>query len=82
METIQDLVNDEILERAFGNSNFGDISKRDILANTLLKCACGYETGNTAKCIVTELGLVTSKWELSMWGKRYLFAAFSNRLSV
>ena len=69
METIQDLVKDDILERVFGNSNFGEISKRDILANTLLKCACGYETGNTAKCIVIELGLVTNEWKLSMWGK-------------
>ena len=82
METVQDLVKDEMLENVFGNADFGEVSKREVLANTLLKCACGYETGNTAKCIVQELGLVTQEWKLSMWGKRYLFAAFSNKLSV
>ena len=77
METVHDLVTDEMLDKMFGNADFGQISKRDVVANTLLKCACGYETGHTAKCIVQDLGLVTQEWRLSMWGKRYLFAAFS-----
>lgn len=78
METVYDLVTDETLNKVFGDANFGDKSKRDVIANTLLKCACGYETGSTAKHIVQSLGLVTQKWKLSMWGKRYLYAAFSN----
>jgi len=83
MENVQDLVTDKQVDLAWGNANFGDnYSKRDIIANTLLKCASGYETGHTAKCIVEELGLVTQRWELSQRGKRYLFAAYSGGLSL
>lgn len=78
MESVQDLVTDKQIELAWGNANFGDgPSKREIIANTILKCASGYHTGHTAKCIVEELGLVTKDWNLSQRGRRYLFAAFS-----
>jgi hypothetical protein len=83
METVQDLVTDKQIDLAWGNANFvGTHSKREVIANTLLKCASGYHTGHTAKCIVEELGLVTQKWQLSQRGKRYLFAAYSGGLSL
>lgn len=83
METVQDLVTDKQIDLAWGNAKFGDKhSKRDVIANTLLKCASGYNTGHTAKSIVEDLGLVTHKWELSQRGKRYLFAAYSGGLSL
>lgn len=77
METIVDLVSDEMIEKVFKNTNFGQTPKRYILSNTLLKCACGYNAGHTATLIVKRLGLVTEDWKLSMWGKRYLYAAYS-----
>tara|TARA_R110002073_G_scaffold314073_1_gene486217 strand:- start:557 stop:808 length:252 start_codon:yes stop_codon:yes gene_type:complete len=83
MEKVEDLVTDKQIDLAWGYANFGDnYSKRDIIANTLLKCASGYETGHTAKCIVEELGLVTKRWELSQRGKRYLYAAYNGGLSM
>ena len=83
MEKVEDLVTDKQIDLAWGNANFGEThSKREVIANTLLKCSCGYYTGHTAKCIVEELGLVTQRWELSQRGKRYLFAAYSGGLSL
>jgi len=79
---LEKLISDEELNTAWGNANFGDTSKRDVVKNALLKCASGYHTGNTAKCIVAELGLVTTKWTLTKLGKRYLYEAFSKDVSI
>lgn len=82
MDTVQDIITDKQMKTAFGNANFGDVSPRDVIANTLLKCASGYATGHTARVICEELGLVTPDWQLSQRGKAYLFAAYSNKLSL
>ena len=83
MEKVEDLVTDEQINLAWGNANFGpDYSRREIIANCLLKYASGYRTGHTAMCILQELGLLTQRRELSKRGKRYLFAAYSGGLSL
>jgi len=74
---LEKIISEIELKKAFGNSNFGNISNRDVLKSTLLKCASGYYSGHTAKCIVEELGLVTLKWTLTKKGKEYLYDAFS-----
>ncbi len=74
------VITDEQIEKAWGNSNFGDFlnqNKRELVNNTILKCASGYYTGHTAKRIVEELGLVTTKWTLTKKGKEYLYEAYS-----
>lgn len=76
---VEQIISDEILTKVWGNANFGDCTKRDVLASTLLKCASGYYTGHTAKCIAEELGLVTKKWTLTKAGKLYLYYAFCNQ---
>ena len=73
---VEELITDQQLETAFGHSNFGSTSKRDILKHTLLKYASGYSTGHTAKCIVSQLGLLNKNETLSKKGKQYLFEAF------
>lgn len=79
----EELITDRTLDTVFENTNFGSANtKRAVVANSLLKCACGYYTGSTAKCILEELGLVTSKWQLTPKGKEYLWAAYSNGLSI
>lgn len=75
--TEEEIVTDKQLDAAFGNANFGATTKRDILKNTLLKYACGYATGHTAKCIVYELSLITEKEKLTPKGKEYLWQAFN-----
>lgn len=79
---VEEIISDERLNDAWGNSNFGDCTKRDVLADTLLKCASGYYTGHTAKCIAEELGLVTKKWTLTKNGKLYLYYAFCEKVDV
>lgn len=73
----EDLITDKAIEIAFGNADFGtERTKREIVANALLKCACGYSTGSTARYILKQLGLVTSELELSAIGKEYLWATY------
>ena len=77
MDTIEEIVSDEELDKAWGNANFGDsLTKRDVVASALLKYACGYITGHYAQCICVELGLVTKNLNLTIKGKRYLYLAF------
>ena len=82
METLEKIISNEELNNSWGNAKFGDSSKRDVLKNTLLKCASGYYTGHTAKCIAEDLGLVTTKWTLTKKGKKYLYEAFSHKCDV
>ncbi len=83
MHEVENIVTDKQINDAWGNSDFGpSMSKRDIIRYSLLKCAGGYYTGHTAKCILSDLGLVTPDWSLSQRGQKYLFAAFSNGISV
>ena len=59
------LVTDQEIESAWGNANFGDLPKRDLILKTLNQVAIGYEGGRTAMAILTELGLITRKEDLS-----------------
>jgi len=77
MDTVHDIVTDAQIKEAWGNANFGQLSQREVIANTCLKCACGFQTGRTARSIVEDLGLVTPDWQLSQRGKAYLYAAYS-----
>lgn len=80
--TPEEIITDEQIENAWGNSNFGEFlnkNKRELVNNTILKCASGYHSGHTAQCIVRELGLVyAGKWGLTKRGREYLYEAFSN----
>ena len=39
MEKAEDLVTDKMIDDVWGNANFGSDSKRDVIADTVLKCA-------------------------------------------
>jgi len=83
MYSVEEIVKEEELTEVFGNANFGQgVTKREVVSNSLLKCATGYKTGHTAKCILEELGLVTKNWTLTKKGKEYLFAAYSGGKSI
>jgi len=77
----EDIVTDEEINEAWGNANFGDVSKRKIILEALKKFAQGWATGHTIKCISSELGLI---WQrnghdgLSDKGLKYLLAASLN----
>lgn len=83
MTPVEEIVTDEQLESAWGNADFGQqASKRDVIRFALLKYACGYETGHTAKSILQELGLLIPMYAtlnqngLTKKGRTYLFSAF------
>lgn len=83
MEAPEQILSDEKIIEAWGNASFGEsVTKRDVVANALLKFACGYVTGHTIECICKELGLLTKNYNLSTKGKAYLFAHFKNGLNV
>lgn len=82
MDTIQEIVTDEQLDAIWGNANFGSMSKRDVIRETLWKCLGGFCSGYTAKQIVIELKLVyANKWELTKRGRRYLCLAMEPLLN-
>jgi hemoglobin-like flavoprotein len=82
MESVEQILTDEQINNAWGNANFGESKKRDVVANALLKYASGYKTGHTIQCICHELGLIRKHCNLSTKGKQYLYAHFSRGLSV
>lgn len=72
--SINEIVTDSELDAVWGNANFGNTPKREIIKDSLIKCLGGYSTGNTAKCICKELGLVyANKWDLTKKGREYLY---------
>lgn len=79
---VNELVTDEQILKAFENTNFGAMHKRDLIRYGLLKVTCGYYNGHTLKHILIELGLTTQKLSITKKGKQYLYEAFSNGTSV
>lgn len=67
-----------VIDMAWGNADFGNTPKRDIIKWALLKFACGYRTGHTIKTILLELGMLTSRLRLTTKGQKYLFECFDN----
>lgn len=78
----EDIISDEEIERVHANANFGSMSKRDVVNQGVLKCASGYYQGSTSTQIITDHGLVDSKYRLTKKGKRYLWVAFASAISV
>ena len=74
----EEIITDKQLDHVWGNANFGKESKRDIVRYTLLKKACGYGSGSTARAIAKELGLFTEAEKLSKKGQEYLYESFRN----
>lgn len=71
------IITDAELSQAWGNAKFGDVSKRDVIIETLKKVAQAWGTGHTAMCIVKELGLVEQRnghVGLSDKGLKYLLS--------
>lgn len=78
----EEVITDAEVERVHAYANFGSgISKREVIDQTLLKCACGYSSGHTAQMIVAEHGLVISSKRkgitaLTQRGRKYLWAVY------
>ena len=69
------LITDVQIDRVWGNANFGNTPKREVIFNALHQIAGNFATGHTAECIVKELRLVGVKDTLTKKGAKYLYYA-------
>lgn len=86
MATVHDIIPEEQINQAWGNASFGDgTDKKKLIANALLKYACGYTTGHTIAQICKELSLIKisynmgrgyNTYTLTKLGKEYLYEYF------
>lgn len=80
---LEEIITEEQINTAWGNASFGKgVTKREVVANALLKYASEYGTGYTIEQICRELGLITKKCKLTTLGKQYLYDAYRNGISV
>lgn len=74
---VEEIITDDEVDNIHGHANFGSTSKRGVIAFSLLKYACGFYTGSTARRIVTDHRLITPKGKkLTKKGREYLWAVF------
>ena len=72
-----EIISDDDIERVHGHANFGtNITKREVVDYTVLKYACGFQSGHTAWQIIFEHGLLRKDNQLTVKGKKYLWAVF------
>ncbi|NIJ40399.1 hypothetical protein FHS78_000669 [Parvibaculum indicum] len=82
VETPEEIVSDEEIERVHGYANFGDMTKRRVVDEGVLKYALGYTSGHTQLCILVKHGLVRKpqigsyKSTLTRKGQLYLRSLF------
>ena len=53
-----EIVSDAEIERVHGNANFGPISKRHVVDESVDKIARGFHIGGTARAILLDHGLI------------------------
>ncbi len=78
----EEIIPDDEINKVHGCANFGHALNRVIVADALLKCACGYHNGSTARAILVDHGLIkvrrkAGRTALTTKGRRYLYASFS-----
>lgn len=85
-ETTKEIISNAEIERVHANANFGDMTKRDVVDDTVTKAAFGYHTGYTAGQIAHEHGLVrvprAGGLVLTQKGYRYLHAMYGGKSSA
>ena len=85
-ERPEDIIEDDEINRIHAHANFGDMNKRQVVNEGVLKYAFGYTTGHTQYRILYEHKLLhyprtdTLKTTLTAKGMRYLRAVYGPRL--
>ena len=81
----RDIITDEEIETVHGHANFGDMSKRFVVDEGVLKYAFGYESGHTQLSILLEHRLIRKpkpgsyRTTLTRKGQEYLRAVYGER---
>lgn len=83
LRVINDLISDDEIKEVHGNANFGCMSPRAVVNESILKTALGYCLGSTALAILREHKLVTKPNKmhrvfLTKKGQKYLRIMFAN----
>lgn len=78
----EEIITDTEILYIHANACFGGTLPRMVVNEALLKCACGYHNGSTARRIIIEHGLVkpgrtTGRTALTKKGREYLYAVYS-----
>ena len=73
-----EIISDDEIERVHANANFGGYSKREVVNQSVLKCACCYYQGCTSMTIGQEHGLISKHYKITKKGQQYLWAAFGD----
>ena len=87
-EKPRDIISDAAVKRVHANANFGAMTKRQVLADGVVKAAFGYSGGHTQLCILEEHGLVRKHRPRSYYpsltkkGQRYLRAEIGDNFSA
>ena len=71
------IVDEREVDTVWGNSNFGSMSRMDVVKLGVLKCASGYHQGSTSEAIIRDLGLITQGYRLTKRGRRCLWVWFN-----
>lgn len=70
------------LDEVFQGTNFGpDPDKRGLVADCILKMQAGFAPGYTIRHIALELRLLTSKGNVSVRGRRFLFETYRHYMA-
>jgi hypothetical protein len=85
LQTPEEIITDEEIERVHGNANFGSMSKRRVVDVGVWKYAIGYTCGHTQCEILRDHGLITgarngrhrAKASLTEKGKSYARALYN-----
>lgn len=75
-ESIEELVTEDELIKAFLGTNFGGQPNRVIVRQAILKAAVGWHQGHTSTSILQELGLLEDDYVLTAKGRMYLWLLY------
>ena len=78
-EKPEDIITDEEINLIHGYANFGNMGKREVVNQGVLKCASGYYQGSTSTHIIRAHGLINAEYKLTPKGRAYLWAAFNTK---
>lgn len=81
------IISDVEIDRVYGNANFGpSMTKRQVIADGVIKYSLGFTSGYTQICILVEHGLIKQpksgsyRSTLTPKGREYLRAMFAGHI--
>jgi hypothetical protein len=77
------IITQQDIDKVWGNADFGNVSRIDVIKYGLLKAAGGWYQGNTSTNLLLNLDLIkkskTGKTSLTLKGHRNLYNFFKDK---